>query len=83
MRPGRAALALAAVAQCPAHPSNGVPVVGFTWYRLTDQVDWDIALREPLGNVDPVGLFDLNRDPGRSAVLPASDRYASRRTGLS
>jgi beta-glucosidase/6-phospho-beta-glucosidase/beta-galactosidase len=41
----------------------GVPVVGFTWYSLTDQVDWDIALREPLGNIDPVGLFDLNRDP--------------------
>jgi hypothetical protein len=40
-----------------------VPVVGFTWYSLTDQVDWDIALREPLGNVNPVGLFDLNRDP--------------------
>ena len=42
---------------------SGVPVVGFTWYSLTDQVDWDIALREPLGNVSPVGLFDLNRDP--------------------
>jgi beta-glucosidase/6-phospho-beta-glucosidase/beta-galactosidase len=42
---------------------SGVPVVGFTWYSLTDQVDWDIALREPLGNVNPVGLFDLNRDP--------------------
>jgi beta-glucosidase/6-phospho-beta-glucosidase/beta-galactosidase len=41
----------------------GVPVVGFTWYSLTDQVDWDLALAEALGNVDPVGLFDLNRDP--------------------
>lgn len=42
---------------------TGVPVVGFTWYSLTDQIDWDIALRESLGNVNPVGLFDLNRDP--------------------
>ena len=41
----------------------GVPVVGFTWYSLTDQVNWDIALAEALGNVNPVGLFDLNRDP--------------------
>jgi beta-glucosidase/6-phospho-beta-glucosidase/beta-galactosidase len=40
-----------------------VPVVGFTWYSLTDQVDWDIALEHALGNVNPVGLFDLNRDP--------------------
>lgn len=41
----------------------GVPVVGFTWYSLVDQVDWDIALTEPFGNVNPVGLFDLNRQP--------------------
>jgi hypothetical protein len=41
----------------------GVPVVGFTWYSLTDQVDWDIALSQSLGNVNPVGLCDLNREP--------------------
>ena len=41
----------------------GVPVVGFTWYSLTDQVDWDIGLARALGRVNPVGLFDLNRDP--------------------
>lgn len=43
--------------------SGGVPVVGFTWFSLIDQVDWNIGLRAPLGNVNPVGLFDLNRDP--------------------
>ena len=42
---------------------DGVPVVGFTWYSLLDQIDWNIGLRKPLGNVFPVGLFDLNRDP--------------------
>jgi beta-glucosidase/6-phospho-beta-glucosidase/beta-galactosidase len=42
---------------------NGVPVVGFTWYSLQDQVDWNIGLSRALGNVFPVGLFDLNRDP--------------------
>lgn len=41
----------------------GVPLVGFTWYSLTDQIDWGIALEEAIGTVDPVGLFDLNRDP--------------------
>ena len=40
----------------------GVPLVGFTWYSLTDQIDWDVALGRAIGNVDPVGLFDLNRD---------------------
>jgi beta-glucosidase len=38
-----------------------VPVVGFTWYSITDQVDWDSALREKNGNVNPLGLFDLDR----------------------
>ncbi|HEY0844150.1 MAG TPA: family 1 glycosylhydrolase [Noviherbaspirillum sp.] len=41
--------------------NDGVPIVGFTWYSLTDQVDWDTALREDNGHVDPLGLFDLDR----------------------
>lgn len=41
----------------------GVPLVGFTWYSLTDQVDWDRGMTQVLGTVDPVGLIDLNRDP--------------------
>ena len=41
--------------------NDGVPVVGFTWYSLTDQVDWVHALREKRGNVDPVGLYTLDR----------------------
>jgi hypothetical protein len=39
----------------------GVPVVGFTWYSLTDQIDWDIELREKRGTINPRGLFDLQR----------------------
>ncbi len=42
--------------------NDGVPTVGFTWYSLTDQVDWDTALRENNGRVHPVGLYDLNRE---------------------
>lgn len=41
----------------------GVPLVGFTWYSLTDQLDWECGLTRANGRVDPVGLFDLNRDP--------------------
>ena len=42
--------------------NDGVPILDFTWYSLTDQIDWDTALRETNGNVNPVGLFDLNRN---------------------
>lgn len=41
--------------------SDGVPVCGLTWYSLTDQIDWDTALREKNGRVNPLGLYDLNR----------------------
>ncbi|HTH28047.1 MAG TPA: family 1 glycosylhydrolase [Sphingobium sp.] len=40
----------------------GIPTVGFTWYSLTDQIDWDTALREQNGNVNPLGLYDLDRN---------------------
>ena len=45
-------------------------MVGFTWYSLQDQVDWNIGLSKALGNVFPVGLYDLNRDP-----RPAAQAY--------
>jgi beta-glucosidase len=40
---------------------DGVPLVGFTWYSLQDQVDWDSGLRENNGRVNPLGLCDLDR----------------------
>lgn len=42
---------------------EGVPVVGFTWYSLTDQIDWDTGLAELNSRVNPVGLYDLQRQP--------------------
>ncbi len=40
---------------------DGVPILGFTWYSLGDQMDWDSALRDYAGHVNPVGLADLER----------------------
>jgi len=40
---------------------DGVPIIGFTWYSLTDQMDWDTSLREDNHNVNPLGLYDLDR----------------------
>ncbi len=45
--------------------SEGIPVLGFTWYSLTDHMDWDVALREVRGQVNPLGLYDLDRKPRR------------------
>jgi beta-glucosidase/6-phospho-beta-glucosidase/beta-galactosidase len=42
---------------------EGVPVLGFTWYSLIDQIDWDSGLAQKNGNVNACGLFDLDRKP--------------------
>jgi beta-glucosidase/6-phospho-beta-glucosidase/beta-galactosidase len=49
---------------------DGFPIVGFTWFSLLDQVDWDSALRDPAGNVNPLGLYDLNRK-----IRPVGEAY--------
>src|SRR3954464_15447320 len=50
--------------------NDGMPVVGFTWYSLTDQKDWDSALRDDVGNVNAVGLYDLDRN-----IRPVGRQY--------
>jgi beta-glucosidase/6-phospho-beta-glucosidase/beta-galactosidase len=50
--------------------NDGVPIVGFTWYSLTDQVDWDTALRENNGHVNARGLYDLARQ-----IRPVGEAY--------
>jgi beta-glucosidase/6-phospho-beta-glucosidase/beta-galactosidase len=50
--------------------NDGVPITGFTWYSLTDQVDWDTALRENNGRVNPLGLYDLDRN-----IRPVGEAY--------
>ncbi len=50
--------------------NDGMPIVGFTWYSLTDQMDWDTALREDNGHVNPLGLYDLNRN-----IRPVGEAY--------
>jgi beta-glucosidase/6-phospho-beta-glucosidase/beta-galactosidase len=50
---------------------DGVDIIGFTWYSLTDQIDWDTALREENGRVNPCGLVDLGRK-----IRPVGRAYA-------
>jgi beta-glucosidase/6-phospho-beta-glucosidase/beta-galactosidase len=49
---------------------DGVPIVGFTWYSLTHQVDWDSALRDDAGRVNELGLFNLERE-----IMPVGEAY--------
>jgi len=47
-----------------------VPIVGFTWYSLTHQVDWDSALRNDDGIINELGLYDLDRK-----IMPVGESY--------
>ena len=42
---------------------DGIPVLGFTWYSLTDQIDWDTQLAEKHDRLNACGLYDLDRNP--------------------
>jgi beta-glucosidase/6-phospho-beta-glucosidase/beta-galactosidase len=49
---------------------DGVPIIGFTWYSLIDQVDWDSLLVEDVGRVNRYGLFSLDRK-----IRPVGELY--------
>jgi len=49
---------------------DGIPVIGFTWYSLLHQVDWDTALREDAGRINELGLYDLDRK-----IMPVGKAY--------
>lgn len=50
--------------------AEGIPVLGFTWFSLIDQVDWETQLRETNGTVNPWGLYDLER-----RIRPVGEAY--------
>ncbi len=50
--------------------AEGIPVTGFTWYSLTDQIDWQHALRVERNDLHAVGLYDLHR-----RIRPVGHRY--------
>ncbi len=49
---------------------DGVPIIGFTWYSLLHQVDWDSALRNDNGTINELGLYDLDRK-----IMPVGKDY--------
>ena len=50
---------------------DGLPIRGFCWYSLTDQVDWDTCMREANDTINSFGLVDMAR-----VRRPVGDAYA-------
>jgi beta-glucosidase/6-phospho-beta-glucosidase/beta-galactosidase len=51
------------VEDCRRLREEGVPMMGYFWWPMIDQVDWDGALTHRIGKVHEVGLFNLRRQP--------------------
>ncbi len=49
---------------------DGVPIICFTRYSLTDQIDRDVQLRVERNRVNALGLYDLNRQ-----IRPVGSAY--------
>lgn len=49
------------VEDCRRLREEGVPMLGYFWWPMVDQVDWDGALTHRVGKVHEVGLFNLKR----------------------
>ncbi|MGH7214542.1 MAG: family 1 glycosylhydrolase, partial [Tepidisphaeraceae bacterium] len=45
---------------------EGIPMLGFIWWPMIDQVDWDGALTHRIGKIHEVGLYHLDRQPDGS-----------------
>jgi len=42
--------------------SEGVPMIGYTWWPLVDHIDWDGAMLHQIGRIHNVGIYQLQRE---------------------
>jgi glycosyltransferase involved in cell wall biosynthesis len=49
------------IEDCRRLRAEGIPMLGYFWWPLFDQVDWDGALTHRVGKIHEVGLFSLKR----------------------
>jgi glycosyltransferase involved in cell wall biosynthesis len=51
---------------------EGVPMLGYIWWPLIDQLDWDGALTHRIGKIHQVGLFSLEKQADGTLARNAS-----------
>jgi len=69
------------VEDCRRLRTEGVPMLGYFWWPMIDQLDWDGALTHRIGKVHEVGLFNLRRQSDGTLTrhsTPLVEQYASR-----
>ncbi len=49
------------VEDCRRLREEGIPMLGYFWWPMVDQLDWDGALTHRVGKIHEVGIFTLKR----------------------
>ncbi|MDB6057050.1 MAG: glycosyltransferase, partial [Verrucomicrobiales bacterium] len=52
--------------------SEGIPIIGYTWWPLVDHVDWDGAMLHQIGRIHNVGMYRLQREPNEELTRHAT-----------
>jgi beta-glucosidase/6-phospho-beta-glucosidase/beta-galactosidase len=60
------------VEDCRRLREEGIPMHGYFWWPMIDQVDWDGALTHRVGKIHQVGLFTLTRQPDGTLARSAT-----------
>ena len=51
------------IEDCRRLRQDGIPMNGFFWWPMIDQIDWDGALTHRVGKIHDVGIYNLKRQP--------------------
>jgi beta-glucosidase/6-phospho-beta-glucosidase/beta-galactosidase len=64
---------------CRRLREQGIPMNGYFWWPMVDQLDWDGALTHRVGKIHDVGLFNLRRQADGTLArhrTPLVEKYA-------
>ncbi|HWE02549.1 MAG TPA: family 1 glycosylhydrolase [Tepidisphaeraceae bacterium] len=61
---------------CRRLRENGIPMNGYFWWPMIDQIDWDGALTHRVGKIHDVGIYNLRRQPDGTLTRHATPLVA-------
>jgi beta-glucosidase/6-phospho-beta-glucosidase/beta-galactosidase len=60
------------IEDCRRLREDGIPMLGYFWWPMIDQVDWDGALTHHIGKIHDVGIYNLKRDGDQCLIRHAT-----------
>ena len=60
------------IADCKHLREEGIPMNGYFWWPMIDQLDWDGALTHRVGKIHDVGIYNLKRQADGTLIRQAT-----------